>query len=177
MSTTVITPATFAAAQLVDEGDLNLIRDVTQQLQGRTPTGGQGAVDFFIGTFTSPAAYATGTTLSAIPMDTEIVDSASGHTGTSSTYTVQAAGYVDVRVQVVWAADATNYRAVGILQNGSDVFKVVVPNNGASLTTNISASTILAVAAGDTLALGAFQNKGSNLNLNSARFCVQWVHV
>jgi hypothetical protein len=176
VSSTLQTPTTWVAGtDRTTAAKLNKVTDAVLQLQGATPGTG-GALDFFNGRLTTATGFSSGTTLSAVSLNVEDWDYSTGHAATVANYVVQTNGYVEFHCHAVWAANATGQRAVGILKNGTDTLKITPPSSGASVTSNLSLSGILDVVAGDTLALGVWQNSGGSLNLNSVRFSVKWCH-
>jgi hypothetical protein len=107
------------------------------------------------------AVSCTHATITPVPWDTE--DFTDGIAFAGGIFTVPVAGYYQVSAKVGWDSNATGYRRLRILQNGSSAgagYNFVSP--GASTPTN-TLSRVLKCAAGDTIQTQIDQNSGSTL--------------
>lgn len=188
--TSLISPATYAAAQIVTETDLNLIRDVNQQLQGRAPTGGQGALDFFSAVqATAQTGLASGALVS-ITFDTtsEIIDSAAGHSTTvnNSRYIGKTPGYYELTGSVGFAGSASGARRMaqfafnGTAVAGSEAGFFTGGNAGACAA-NACTSYVYMNGTTDYVELQGYADYASWATVISggvaSRFNVRWIHV
>lgn len=124
--TTLPTPATLVANTKPTAANFNTFRDALQQLQGGTPTGGQGPLDFFTAVQDAAQTGLTISTFVSITFDasTEVVDIAGGHdTSTNnSRYTGKTPGYYEVQGCVAFAGSASGVRRLArIALNGTGI--------------------------------------------------------
>jgi hypothetical protein len=125
VATTLPTPATISANTNPTAANLNTYRDSAQQLQGLSPTGGQGPLDFFTA-IQSSAQTGLGTGNNAITFSSadEVIDSASGHVGgaTASKYTGQTPGYYEVSGVVAHAGSTSGTNRTSFVSlNGNPI--------------------------------------------------------
>lgn len=107
------------------------------------------------------------TTATTINLDTEIVDSDSGHSTTTNTsrYTAQTAGLYLAGGSVCFATNATGARACQIFKNGAAVEGAA--NQAAGNSANGGSSftvTLVQLAVGDYIELAVWQTSGSALS-------------
>lgn len=166
MSTTVQAPHSWLTSDYGSYDLLNTARDAIQQLQGNTPTGGQGALDFakLRQTVTQSLTTATWT---SITMDVEDKDLASGHSTSSNTsrYVVQAAGELTCEAGIAFAANATGVRGLRFTVNGAAVAqgRIVLPSCAAG-GTEIGLTRTIPCVAGDYIEVQGYQSSGGALS-------------
>lgn len=86
-------------------------------------------------------------------------------TTAGGTYTIPVAGNYDISAQVAFTGNATGYRNVVILVNGTAVaYSTDFLGDSASIAPAPMARTYRALKAGDTVKVQAYQNSGGNLN-------------
>lgn len=114
MANSLPTPATITAGTNPTAANFNTFRDSLQQLQGGTPTGGQGAFDFYSAVQATAQTGLTVSTYVAITFATtsEIVDVAGGHDPASnpSRYVGKMPGYYELDATVAFAGSASGAR-------------------------------------------------------------------
>lgn len=146
-----------------------------------------------IGTFPAARVYnsANLATTDATPLDltfnTERFDGPSGltlHSTSSNTgrMTLPVAGVYLLTLNVEWAANATGYRKVSFLLNGSlTIASASTLNLGASVPVPQTLVTIYKFAASDYVHPTVLQNSGSTINVlatsaYSPEFSATWLH-
>lgn len=182
------TPATITANTKPTAANFNTYRDALQQLQGGTPTGGQGALDFFSAVQATAQSGLTINTFVAITFATtsEVIDSAAGHdpASNSSRYTPKVPGYCEVSGAVWFAGSASGTRRLSRLaKNGT-----VVDGSGGScppLSTNntcapVTTSIIFFNGTTDYVEMFGFADYatwGTVVNAEAtSRLNVRWLH-
>lgn len=148
-------------------------------------TGGGGSATFLgCKVHASTAISLTTATLTSLNFDTEDYDVSGMHSTSSNTnrITVPQAGVYRVTGSVQFAGNATKDRLVGFSKNGTGAAFV---NDGAqrawpasAATTDdayVTATTDLALAAGDYVTLIVYQNSGGSLNAKAASFSVYYL--
>lgn len=109
-------------------------------------------------------------TLTAVTMDTSIVDSYSGHSGVNpSRYTAQVPGWYEVTGTVGFAANGTGVRAARLMVNGSgisysDGWATTV---GSGQAAECTAQAMLFLHVNDYVEVGGFQTSGGGLNTST----------
>lgn len=122
--------------------------------------------------------------LTAIAMDTEVIDSYSGHDNVTnnSRYTCSssAPGYYSVIVTASLGASAVGDRVIEIHKNGSVIqlgqFNMIAPTAGVSVVWQ--AKTVVQLAAGDYVEGKIYQTSGGALNTipTQTGLTVTWEH-
>ncbi|MFC8676667.1 hypothetical protein ACFUEN_28780 [Streptomyces griseorubiginosus] len=128
---------------------------------------GTNGVPRFKGYASTTQSVASGTTDTAIALDTEDYDSDNGHSTVTnnSRYTVQVAGTYLIAATLGFATNATGNRKVGINVNGANARGGVVQSNAfASNSFCASVVTEQALAVGDYVELVGWQTSGAALN-------------
>jgi hypothetical protein len=134
----------------------------------------------FAGYQTAAQSVASGTWAVAMLIDTEVVDSDSGHSTTTNTsrYTVQVAGLYLVGVGVGWPANATGARAAVPHQNGASLPGGPANEGAPTSSSNSWAGQAWAFAqanVGDYFECTGFQQSGSTLSTNGAFLYCLWI--
>lgn len=125
----------------------------------------------------------TDSTDTLISWDDEMDDPGGMHAGVTAAITIPtgAAGYYDLSLSAMFAANATGRRTLVINKNSAAIPVV----NGIELTRNANATASstsiggfwpsIPLVAGDVLRAWVWQNSGGALNLNEAYFTARWV--
>lgn len=147
------------------------------------------------GTFlTNPPLYAgyqsaaqsiANSTVTALTMDSSVVDSYGGHSNVTnpSRYTAQVAGYYFIIAQVGYAVNASGNRLIEMRKNGSGATLPLGQGVGLAPTTaNNSANQVCALvllAVGDYIEAITYQTSGGSLNTVPAQtgMSVLWLHA
>lgn len=190
MASSLPIPATITANTKPTAASFNTYRDSLMQLQGLTPTGGQGPLDFAIVKQTVSQNLVT-STLTAILFDAETVDKAGGHSTVTNTsrYVFLTPGYHRIEATLLVAASATAHQLQCYLQmNGTatdaNQFAFAEPDAGNSATVG-SAVTVTGITpfavngTTDYVELIGWQNSGGTLATTvgvrgGSRISVQW---
>lgn len=122
---------------------------------------------FFQATYSTTQSL-TNNTPTALTLDTEVIDTYGGHSGSASTYTVPAAlngMRVDAAGSASFAANGTGVRVALIWHNGATVS---LGQNGApgsaANSLAVEATATFIVATGDTISVAADQTSGGALS-------------
>lgn len=183
---TLPTPATITANTKPTAANFNTYRDALQQLQGGTPSGGQGLLDCFVGHATATQNLTNGVA-AAILLDTEDVDSAGGHSTSSNTsrYVAQTTGWHGCHGTVVLGGSATTHSLQGYFEvNGSSSniywFEQINCPNGAGIASGVSFGGLVFLTAADYIEIFASQDSGGTVATSTARggsrMSVKWMH-
>ena len=91
--------------------------------------------------------------------------------GDPTKITIKTTGKYIITSNMSWATNATGIRAAYITKNGSSFSPLVESQVSAASasTTQLSVSSIVSLAAGDTIELRAYQTSGGNLNIENSR--------
>lgn len=163
------TPPTFASGDVLLASDLNLLGTGISEAQAILS--GLGASGFRINRGSNQSI--PDTTNTAISFTSEIYDFG-GWWSSGTTATVPAgaipAGYTTIVAELVarafFASNATGYRRIDILVNGSVVARKTVGAN-ATAGTDDETTDFVEVAAGDTITLEVTQTSGGALNVTA----------
>lgn len=159
----LVTPHTFTAGESPTSAAMQTLTDSISQLQGGAPS--SGALDFC--TLAQIVTQNIGTGVwTGITFTSEGVDSAGGHSTSSNTsrYVAAHSGWYDVSAGVAFAVNATGVRGARLAVNGTGlVGKTLIPNAGASNTTEVPLSRKVYLAAGSYLEVQGYQNSGGTL--------------
>lgn len=135
--------------------------------------------------YQSVAQTLTNGATTAILLDSEVADTYNGHSTSTNTdrYVAQVAGYYLGYGATYFAANATGQRIGLILKNGS-AFGIPVAmrttvDAASAGATEVPASGVVYLNAGDYMQLGGIQTSGGNLNTNAngSYFYVFWMHA
>jgi hypothetical protein len=105
---------------------------------------------------TGTLAYTTGASYTA----------GTGAWVTAPKWTVTTAGYYEIKVNVCYAANATGYRELRLFKNGS-IHRYLGQLAGHASVGILSGSTIINLAAADTIDIRTYQNSGGALALST----------
>lgn len=153
------TPRTWVAGETVTAAIMNThVRDNLAYL---------AAPALFVGVQLSAQAIPN-TGLTAITLDSEVIDTDGGHSTVTNTsrYAVPFAGYYDVDAVILYSANTTGQRRAAVYVNGSEVIEAnfaAVTTGGA--TTSATVATIVGpLSIGDYIEIYGFQTGASSLN-------------
>lgn len=135
--------------------------------------------------YQSAAQSIANNSITALGMDTEVVDSYSGHdtVTNNSRYTAVVAGWYLVIGSVAFAANGTGNRLVEIRVNGAgaatNLAQTVILTPGAANGSALTAVSIIQLAVGDYVEAYGYQTSGGALNTSPAQTGMQvvWVHA
>ena len=96
--------------------------------------------------------------------DTDAFHSTSSNTGRITIPTGKGGKYF-VTTTVNYAGNATGFRQIRILKNGSTNVAAAIETPGANADMSLTCSIMLTLVAGDYLEVVTFQNSGGNLNV------------
>lgn len=131
---------------------------------------GSGGVPRFKGYASTTQSLATGTTDTALTLDTEDYDSDNGHSTSTNTsrYTIQVAGTYLIMGTAAIGTSATGNRKLGININGANARGGTVQGPGfASNSWSAVVCTTQALNLGDYVELVAWQNSGATLGTSA----------
>lgn len=119
-------------------------------------------------------------TLTTITFDQETHDSFAMHDNVTnnSRITVPRTGYYEIKVEIGFAANATGQRGYILLKNAAEVGRCIVGAGGATTSTTVIGSHIIAATANEYFEIQGYQTSGGALNvLNSPQtyFTVRWI--
>jgi hypothetical protein len=118
--------------------------------------------------YASTAQSVANNSWTALLMDTNILDSDSGHSVTTNTsrYVIQVAGTYLVFGQSSWAASTAGGRGAGCAKNGTlnYNFHTEAPANASALSTVLPYMGLVACNVGDYMETWGWQNTGSALS-------------
>lgn len=145
------------------------------------------SIPTFTARHSSNQSFASSVTPAVVSFNTEIVDTHSGHSNSSnpSRFTIPSnwAGTWFVSAQIEWASNATGFRIVQIVKNGTTaLLEADVNPNATQAHFHHIAGLVGGLVAGDYLEVFAAQNSGGALNLLTATaplspyFTAHWVH-
>jgi hypothetical protein len=122
-----------------------------------------------------------------LTLDSTVVDSYGGHSNSvsNSRYTAQISGWYLVTASSCWISNATGWRGIRILKNGSTAIAgsgTEVAANGSGVTAIGTPSVIVYLNAGDYVEGEGYQTTGSTLNtsVNNDANCglaIIWLHA
>lgn len=103
----------------------------------------------------------------AITWDTEVYDPDGMHGANPTRITVADGGIYGYAANVDWAANATNFRSMGVFKNGINIAQAqtIVQNPGASTDISQHTAGICDLVPGDYLEVGVYQNSGAAVNI------------
>jgi hypothetical protein len=134
--------------------------------------------------YQSAAQSIANSTLTAIAMDTSVVDSYGGHSNVTnnSRYTAQVAGWYFVIAQVGFAANASGNRLIEMHKNGGSTLNLGQGVGLAPTTSNNSANQVCALVqlmVSDYIEAYTYQTSGGALNTIPAQsgMTVLWLHA
>lgn len=104
----------------------------------------------------------------------DVTDPYDMHASAASTITVPVPGFWSVTATVVFAANATNYRHMRLMQGANAISQASCPAMGTQLVM-LSAATHVQSAIGDTFSISAYQNSGGSLAIEGAALTAVWV--
>jgi hypothetical protein len=142
----------------------------------------------FVGTQTSAQSIPnTGSSWTAIGLNTETIDSYTGHDNVTnnSRYTAQVAGSYLVCGVVAYATNTTGVRAARIHYNGNVIqgsAQMTLASPGTNLTGVTTPIRAVPMSVGDYVEVAAWQNSGGSLNTATASdlssgLWVCWAHA
>jgi hypothetical protein len=173
-----VVPHTWIAGDDALSSYLQTLTDALLQLQGSTPSTGQ-PLDVFEG-YTSVAQNTTSPTATAIGMDVEVDDLASGHSTVTNTsrYTGKNPGRYLVVIGFIWAFNTTGRRIGELKLNGTGVAgpgKSVTAYPDQVGSTSLSLSTVQRMnGTTDYIEAYATQSSGGTLGVQ-VRMAVQYL--
>lgn len=121
----------------------------------------------------------TTATVPALAADSEHFDNDSMHSTSSSNsrITVQTPGRYLFIGRVAYVANSTGWRFIEFLVNGTGLHRLTNsrPEPTGTLSTNLSGSATLVLAAGDYVELRAYQSSGGNLDVSLKEFTATYL--
>lgn len=174
MTLPVPSQRTWAVGDIVTAAEMNAnVRDAVNFL-ANPPV--------FLGKQTVGQAIATSTNVN-VTLDTEVVDTYSGHSTTTNTdrYTAQVAGYYLCIGSINYPTNATGRRANQFEVNGTVVQTAEVAVNPNAGTGDLNVA-LLFLNVGDWVGMVAFQSSGASLTLTTSSptqsfMACLWVHA
>jgi hypothetical protein len=134
--------------------------------------------------YQSAAQSIANSTLTALSMDSAVVDSYGGHSNVTNNtrYTAQVGGYYLIIGQVGYAANATGNRLIELHKNGGTTLSLGQGVSPAPGTANNSANQVCALllmAAGDYVEAYTYQTSGAALSTipSQTGMTVLWLHA
>lgn len=145
---------------------LAALRDRIAQLESY----GENTVTPFLSAEQTSTGLQTLTTavIADITFNNEILDTVGMHTPGNATITIQSAGIYYINGQVAFDANATGYRMVRLLVNGSDRRRGYEFGPNGSQPSVVSVEHTQRLVAGDTLVLQGYQSSGANLSTSAS---------
>lgn len=160
------TPPTFTAGTVLTAANLNILSDDLSYLKGIT----DGVALSGVQLRRAASQSISNDTDTNFSWDTESLDYGGWwSSGTAATVPAGAipSGFTTIAVLVLasakFASNGTGKRRIKILKNGSTTGSWTIGAVSGDVT-DVVLSDVFTVAAGDTIALAAYQNSGSSLN-------------